>query len=320
LAHICTICSHAPRAPAMQYSKAMGAETWAISTSASKEAEARRFGASHFLISTVREGWGLPAGCTSRGPRRVAVAVRCQCCPRRTRLQDKAAMAEKKSYFDFLLCCASGACPPCLHHRRIAHVMHPGALSDRRQDGHRRVHEAAEAAHLLLPRRPARRGDPAHGASHTFGGAVRGKGGSLSCCARSRGWLPPPMSAHTPHLQPAAAVQALLHHRRREVHRGQHDRRHPRHGGHAGLLGGAQVLPAGALRRGGRSARASRRHHPTPHRTAPPQVEVIDFERANYGFDRLRENSARYRMVLKIEGFREGKEAAAAGGAGAGSA
>jgi hypothetical protein len=50
-------------------------------------------------------------------------------------------------------------------------------------------------------------------------------------------------------------------------------------------------------------------------------VEVIDFERANYGFDRLRENSARYRMVLKIEGFREGKEAAAAaGGAGAGSA
>jgi hypothetical protein len=46
----------------MQYSKAMGAETWAISTSASKEAEARRFGASHFLISTVSGGSGTAGG------------------------------------------------------------------------------------------------------------------------------------------------------------------------------------------------------------------------------------------------------------------
>jgi hypothetical protein len=116
-------------------------------------------------------------------------------------------MAEKKSYFDFLLCCASGACPPCLHHRRIAHVMHPGALSDRRQDGHRRVHDAAEAAQLLLPRRPARRGDPAHGASRTSsGGAVwgggAGAGGSLSCCARSRGCLPLPMGLTRPTYNP----------------------------------------------------------------------------------------------------------------------
>ena len=35
---------------------AMGCETWAISTSASKEAEARKFGATHFLVSTVRSG------------------------------------------------------------------------------------------------------------------------------------------------------------------------------------------------------------------------------------------------------------------------
>jgi D-arabinose 1-dehydrogenase-like Zn-dependent alcohol dehydrogenase len=39
------------------------------------------------------------------------------------------------------------------------------------------------------------------------------------------------------------------------------------------------------------------------------QVEVIDFDRANYGFDRIKEGSARYRMVLKIEGFRERKAA-----------
>lgn len=39
---------------ALQYSRAMGADTWAISTSASKEAEARHFGANNFLLSTVR--------------------------------------------------------------------------------------------------------------------------------------------------------------------------------------------------------------------------------------------------------------------------
>jgi D-arabinose 1-dehydrogenase-like Zn-dependent alcohol dehydrogenase len=36
------------------YHSAMGCETWAISTTASKEAEARKFGATHFLVSTVR--------------------------------------------------------------------------------------------------------------------------------------------------------------------------------------------------------------------------------------------------------------------------
>lgn len=35
----------------------MGCETWAISTTASKEAEARKFGATHFLVSTVRDMW-----------------------------------------------------------------------------------------------------------------------------------------------------------------------------------------------------------------------------------------------------------------------
>lgn len=36
----------------VQYAAAMGCDTWAISTSKSKEAEARKFGASNFLVST----------------------------------------------------------------------------------------------------------------------------------------------------------------------------------------------------------------------------------------------------------------------------
>ena len=58
---------------ALQYARAMGCETWAISTSAAKEAEARSFGATNFLVST-----------------------------------DAAACAAAKSSFDFILCCASG--------------------------------------------------------------------------------------------------------------------------------------------------------------------------------------------------------------------
>ena len=58
---------------ALQYAAAMGCETWAISTSASKEAEARKFGATHFLVSS-----------------------------------DAAQMAAAKRTFDFVLCCASG--------------------------------------------------------------------------------------------------------------------------------------------------------------------------------------------------------------------
>ena len=58
---------------ALQYARAMGCETWAISTSAAKEAEARSFGATNFLVST-----------------------------------DAAACAAAKSTFDFILCCASG--------------------------------------------------------------------------------------------------------------------------------------------------------------------------------------------------------------------
>ena len=57
----------------LQYAAAMGCETWAISTSAAKEAEARSFGAKHFLVSS-----------------------------------DAAAVAAMKSSFDFILCCASG--------------------------------------------------------------------------------------------------------------------------------------------------------------------------------------------------------------------
>jgi len=56
----------------VQYAAAMKTECWAISTSAAKEAEARSFGAHHFLVST-----------------------------------DKAAMAAKKGYFDVILCTAS---------------------------------------------------------------------------------------------------------------------------------------------------------------------------------------------------------------------
>ena len=56
----------------LQYAAAMGTECWAISTSGAKEAEARSFGAQHFLIST-----------------------------------DAAAMAAKKGYFDVILCTAS---------------------------------------------------------------------------------------------------------------------------------------------------------------------------------------------------------------------
>ena len=58
---------------ALQWASAMGCETWAISTSKSKEAEAISFGAKHFLVST-----------------------------------DAAAVKEKARYFDFILCCASG--------------------------------------------------------------------------------------------------------------------------------------------------------------------------------------------------------------------
>jgi D-arabinose 1-dehydrogenase-like Zn-dependent alcohol dehydrogenase len=42
-----------------------------------------------------------------------------------------------------------------------------------------------------------------------------------------------------------------------------------------------------------------------------PQVEIIPLDAANEGFKRIESNAARYRVVLKVEGFREGKEAAA---------
>ena len=40
-----------------------------------------------------------------------------------------------------------------------------------------------------------------------------------------------------------------------------------------------------------------------------PRCEVIDFAAANAGFDKIIANAARYRMVLKIEGFRAAQEA-----------
>lgn len=46
----------------VQYAAAMGCQTWAISTSTSKEAEARHFGAQHFLVSTKKEDMAAQAG------------------------------------------------------------------------------------------------------------------------------------------------------------------------------------------------------------------------------------------------------------------
>lgn len=60
----------------LQYAAAMGAQTWAISTSAAKEAEARKFGAQHFLVS-----------------------------------KDAAAMKAQEKSFDFILCSATGDFP-----------------------------------------------------------------------------------------------------------------------------------------------------------------------------------------------------------------
>lgn len=56
----------------LQYARALGFDTWAISTSAGKEAEARKFGAAHYLISS-----------------------------------DATAMAAQKGTFDFILCTAA---------------------------------------------------------------------------------------------------------------------------------------------------------------------------------------------------------------------
>ena len=42
-----------------------------------------------------------------------------------------------------------------------------------------------------------------------------------------------------------------------------------------------------------------------------PQVEVIDFADAQKGFDKIAAGAPRYRMVLKIEGFREAQAAKA---------
>ena len=60
----------------LQYAAAMGCQTWAISTSAGKEAEARKFGAQHFLVS-----------------------------------KDAAAMKAQARSFDFILCSATGDFP-----------------------------------------------------------------------------------------------------------------------------------------------------------------------------------------------------------------
>jgi uncharacterized zinc-type alcohol dehydrogenase-like protein len=40
-----------------------------------------------------------------------------------------------------------------------------------------------------------------------------------------------------------------------------------------------------------------------------PQVDVVPFDAANEGFERILANNVRYRMVLKIEGFREAQAA-----------
>ena len=73
-----------------------------------------------------------------------------------------------------------------------------------------------------------------------------------------------------------------------------------------------QVWGAGGLRLEclGRAARVTNGAVLPP--LTPLQVEVLPFTEANEGFHRIEANSARYRVVLKIEGFRESQVAAAA--------
>lgn len=171
---------------ALQYSAAMGCETWAISTSASKEAEARKFGATHFLVST-----------------------------------DATAMAAMTGKFDFILCAASGKFDVNMYMK------------------------------LLKPR--------------------------TNFCIVGLPAVATPLE-----VAPFSVVmgeKAIV----------------------GSMIGGTKDMRA--------MLEFSAAHK------CYPQVEVIDFDRANYGFDRMKEGSARYRMVLKIEGYREAKEAAAAAAA-----
>jgi D-arabinose 1-dehydrogenase-like Zn-dependent alcohol dehydrogenase len=164
----------------LQYAAAMGAETWAISTSAAKEAEARKFGAARFLVST-----------------------------------DADAMKAVAGTFDFILCCASGDFPTGAYLR------------------------------LLKPRK-----------SFCLVG--------LPAVDQPVKFLP------------------------------------------FDIIAGEKNIIGSMI--GGTVAMKDMLEFSAAHRCFP-QVEVIDFADANKGFEKILANSARYRMVLKIEGFREAQKA-----------
>lgn len=166
----------------VQFAAAMKTECWAISTSAAKEAEARAFGAHHFLVST-----------------------------------DKDAMAAKKGYFDVIVCTASSN------------------------------FDVGAYLKLLKPR------------------------GSFS-------------------LVGLAPVDAPLKFLPFDIVNGEKNIVGSMIGGTAGMK---EMLQFAA-----------------DHKCFP-KVEVIDFADANAGVTKVLANAARYRMVLKIQGFREAQLAKA---------
>lgn len=167
---------------ALQYARAMGCETWALSTSAGKEAEARKFGAAHFLVTT-----------------------------------DKDAMAAARGSFDLLLCCATGASLPFNDYLR-----------------------------LLKPR-------------------------ATLCLVGA------------PSLDQPAVISPFS------------------------LIAGEKQFVGSLI--GGTAAMADMLAFSAAH-TILPQCEIIPFEAANEGFERMKANSARYRTVLDMTGAEERLRAA----------
>jgi D-arabinose 1-dehydrogenase-like Zn-dependent alcohol dehydrogenase len=163
---------------ALQYAAAMGCETWAVTTSAAKEAEARSFGAAHILVSS-----------------------------------DAAAMAAAENSFDFILCCASGN-----------FSMQPYLK-------------------LLKPRK--------------------------SFCLVGLPAVDQPLTFEPFHI--VAGERSVV----------------------GSMIGGTAAMTE--------MLAFSAKHK------CFPKCEVIPFAEAQAGYAKILSNSARYRMVLKIEGFRESK-------------
>lgn len=166
----------------LQYAAAMGCDTWAISTTAAKEAEARKFGANNYLISSDAEAMKAAAGT-----------------------------------FDFILCTAAAN-------------FNPG-----------------DYLALLKPRK--------------------------SFCLVGLPAVDTPLS-FVPF----------------------------------NIVGGEKQIIGSMI--GGSDAMKEMLAFSAAHKCFP-QCEVIDFAEANAGFDKILANSARYRMVMKIEGFRAAKNATA---------